>query len=106
MLGLVGIMGREHLPVDEQPIELGRAAARTWHGERVLNDYNVAGIALYFGGPRVQVAIDGRADRYGKDYINDYMDMMILRGDWESLLRDLDPTSALLEARGPARPTS
>ena len=65
--------------------------------QRVLNDYNVAGFVLYFAKPADQVAIDGRTDRYGAEYIKSYVGLKDLTGGWESLLAELDPTVALLE---------
>jgi hypothetical protein len=93
-LGVVAVA--DHLPRGEQPLELVSRIAQLPPGQRVLNDYNVAGAVLFFGGDGVQVAIDGRTDRYGAQYIEDYTGMLALRGDWEALLDRLDPTAALL----------
>ena len=54
-------------------------------------------MVLKFGGEGTQVGIDGRTDRYGADYITAYTSMINLNGDWEGLLDQLAPTSALLE---------
>lgn len=72
--------------------------------QRVLNTYNVAGPLLFFGGPppHVLVAIDGRADRYGGDYINRYTDtLMYARPGWQELVDELEPTSAVLRVDEP-----
>ncbi len=67
--------------------------------QRVVNTYNISGPLLWFGGgpPHVLVGVDGRADRYGADYIDEYQDGMInARPGWEKLFDQLRPTSALL----------
>ena len=69
--------------------------------QRVLNDYNVAGLVLYFAGDDDRVAIDGRTDRYGARYIEEYIGMKGLEGDVETLLDELRPTSALLKSDSP-----
>lgn len=69
--------------------------------ERVLNDYNAAGVVLYFGGPNVRVAIDGRTDLYGAEYIARHLSTLDLKGDFEAELDRLDPTIALLSDDSP-----
>jgi hypothetical protein len=68
---------------------------------RVLDDYNASGAVIFWGGPHTQVAIDGRADRYGARYIADYSKLMLLTGNWQQQLADLDPNYALLDSRMP-----
>jgi hypothetical protein len=67
-------------------------------GDRVLPTYNVSGAVLWRSGPPpdVLVAIDGRTDRYGADYIERYTALEAGLPGWESLLDELDPTVALL----------
>lgn len=72
--------------------------------QRVLNAYNIAGPLLWFGGgpSHVTVGIDGRADRYGADYIEKYhIELMDARPGWEDLIDELKPTSALLRDDAP-----
>jgi hypothetical protein len=72
--------------------------------QRVLNTYNISGPLLFFGGPppHVLVAIDGRADRYGGEYIGKYTDtLMYARPGWEDMVDDLDPTAAVLRIDEP-----
>lgn len=67
--------------------------------QRVLNTYNISGPLLWFGGPppHVLVGIDGRADRYGSEYIDEYQAGLInARPGWEKLFDQLKPTCALL----------
>ena len=96
-LGLLSIPGRELLPLEQNPVDLAKGIAQLEPHQRVLNDYNVAGLALYFGGAETQVAIDGRADRYGAGYIESYLRLNNLQGDWKTLLAELAPTSALIK---------
>jgi hypothetical protein len=67
-------------------------------GDRVLPTYNVSGAVLWRAGPppAVLVAIDGRADRYGADYLERYAALEAGEPGWETLLDELDPTVALL----------
>jgi hypothetical protein len=88
--------GREHLPVERHPISLAKEVSALPPGQRVLNHYNTAGLVLWFGGVTTRVGIDGRTDRYGAEYIRDYLHMLAARGDWQELLRRLNPTSALI----------
>lgn len=72
--------------------------------QRVLNAYNIAGPLLWFGGgpSHVTVGIDGRADRYGAEYIERYqLDLIAARPGWEELFAELDPDSALLHDDDP-----
>lgn len=67
--------------------------------QRVLDTYNVSGPLLWFGGrpPHVLVGIDGRADRYGGDYLRRYQSgLLAARPGWQQLYDELAPTSALL----------
>lgn len=67
--------------------------------QRVLNTYNVSGPLLWFAGPppHVLVGIDGRADRYGGDYVRRYQSGLLgARPGWQSLYDELKPTAALL----------
>lgn len=100
--GVGAAMGRGHLPLASQPIGLAARISELPPNQRVLNDYNVAGVVLYFGGNGTRVAIDGRTDRYGSRYIEDYVGMTKdLSGDWEALLDDLNPTLAILKSESP-----
>ena len=101
MVGVLTIPTREPLPTAEWPIGLAQQISELEPGQEVLNDYNTAGIVLFFGGQESRVGIDGRTDRYGAQYIADYVDLTDLKGDWKALLDELDPTSALLEDDSP-----
>lgn len=68
---------------------------------RVLDDYNASGATILWGGPSTKVAIDGRADRYGAQFISDYSQLMLTMGDWQQQLAALDPNYALLRSDVP-----
>jgi hypothetical protein len=80
------------------PQRLVAEIAATTADQRVLNDYDVAGITLLQGGPpHVRVGIDGRSDLYGADYIHAYQSEMIAGvPGWQEQVARLDPTCALL----------
>lgn len=82
------------------PTELLARLHATTAPQRVLTTYNVAGPVLWFGGPppHVVVGIDGRADRYGGDYLQRYAeDLVNAAPGWEDLFARLAPTAAVLE---------
>jgi hypothetical protein len=95
-IGLAMIASQPHLPTEDYPFRLYQGLAALPSGQRVLNDYDLGGMVLRFGGDGTQVGIDGRTDRYGSEYIDAYTGMMALRGEWQSLLDTLAPTSAIL----------
>jgi hypothetical protein len=99
--GLLTVPGRAHLPSEEFPVQLAARIGELSSAQRVLNDYNAAGLVLFFAKPTDQVAIDGRTDRYGADYIGSYVALEDVKGEWAALLDRLDPTVALLKADGP-----
>jgi hypothetical protein len=84
-----------------QPVAIARYLARQpgWH--RVVNDYNTSGVLIAFGGPHTQVAVDGRADRYGAPYLSEYMNMFALRGDWLQKFHRFHATDVVAARNGP-----
>lgn len=68
---------------------------------RVLNDYNLGGAVVALAGPDVRVAVDGRADYYGAEFLESYNDLLATRPGWRLLLQELDPDVALLESDEP-----
>jgi hypothetical protein len=69
--------------------------------KRILNSYNASGVLAAFGGQGVQLAIDGRSDRYGNDYIDKYIQMQDLQGDWQPFFRWVNPNYAVLTTQSP-----
>jgi hypothetical protein len=104
-MGVVGaalalVIATVQTPVVDPSVPSGLIAtiAHSSSDQRVLNTYNVSGPLLWFGGgpEHVSVAIDGRADRYGGDYIARYTDLVAAREGWQATVDELAPTSALL----------
>lgn len=83
------------------PVGLAQSLAERGESERVLNEYNLAGVVLYFGGTSARVAIDGRTDYYGAEYIERYLNTLRLVGDFEAEFDRLSPTVALLKGDSP-----
>jgi hypothetical protein len=96
---LVGRFGE--IPRD-QPAALALKIAALPAPQRVLNDYNTGGVLLFCGGTdRLRVAVDGRTERHGADYLRRYDDLMNARPGWQALVDELAPTAAVL-VRGSA----
>ncbi len=89
--------GARATPLDPSRVPLA-LLDRIESGARVLPTYGVSGAVLWRAGPppAVQVAIDGRTDRYGSDYLRDYAELESGAPGWETLLDELAPTEALL----------
>lgn len=83
------------------PLRITARLAATFGVQRVLNDYNLSGALLLFGGPNVQVAIDGRADAFPAAYRARYLAAEALDGNWRELITQLHPTVAVLNAQYP-----
>ncbi len=88
------------LPSDV-PVGLARVLAAQPGEHRTLNDYNVSGALLFWGGPNTSLVIDGRADRYGADRLERHKALMELRGDWQETLDRYDADYALLRRGTP-----
>lgn len=63
----------------------------------VLNSYGASGVLLEFSGGNVQLAIDGRADRYPSDYSSSYLDAVRSLQDWQALVEQVVPDVAVLK---------
>jgi hypothetical protein len=68
---------------------------------RVLNAYDISGVIAYFGGAGTQLTIDGRADRYPREYTEAYHRALALQPGWEEFLEDADPDVAVLPTDSP-----
>ena len=89
------------IPVGSQPVGLVKQIAANPTFNRVLNNYNISGLVLWFARPDVsksfvQVGIDGRADRYGAAYIDEYLSMQRGKTGWDATVTRLNPNVALL----------
>jgi len=63
---------------------------------RMYNSYNWGGYLLWRG---YRVFIDGRADVYGDEFINEYLLAYQLRGDWRQPLEKYSVDYVLIESR-------
>ncbi len=89
------------IPTGTAPVGLITKIANDPSQSRVLNSYNAGGLVLWFARPDVsksfvQVGIDGRADRYGAAYIDEYLSMVRGIPGWELTVARLQPDVALL----------
>lgn len=64
---------------------------------RVLSPYNISGFLREFGGDRVRLAIDGRADRYGNAAIRRHNSLLEGKAGWEHRLSVLQPSAVVLQ---------
>jgi hypothetical protein len=83
------------------PVAIGAHLAADGREHRILNAYNASGALVAFGGPGIRLAVDGRADRWGADYLNHYFDALGMHGDWRGYIAKLDVTDAVLQAKAP-----
>lgn len=84
-----------------RPLAIARWLSTYDGSERVFNAYNASGVLLEFGGPRVRLAIDGRADRWGNDVITQHLDAETRTGQWRRTLAAARPDFAVLGASSP-----
>jgi hypothetical protein len=81
-----------------QPLRIARELSTHTEPVRVLNDYNTAGVLVAFGPSAIELGIDGRADRYGATYIDEYLRVFAVRGDaWRTFLEEFDPDVAVVK---------
>jgi hypothetical protein len=100
-VGLVAVAAtigvRDQGPPKDLPIPLVSQLADEPGPVRLFNEYNLSGVALFYGGPDVKLAVDGRTDFYGREYLDRYMETVLYGKDLDEVLAELRPTHALLE---------
>ncbi len=106
LIGLAATAASDPIPTDSRPTDLVATIAAREEPSRVLNGYNVSGLVLWFARPEVsrdlvQVGIDGRADRYGAAYIDEYLAMERGEPGWNETITQLEPNIALLPSSAP-----
>ena len=84
---------------DAKPLKIARALAAEPGEKRVFNSYNTSGVLLAFGGPDIRLAIDGRSDRYGDNYIGSYIQAENLTGKWQKVFRPVRADYAVIGKR-------
>jgi hypothetical protein len=81
-----------------EPRRIGAYLGQQADPVRVLNTYESAGVLLDSSEGNVELAIDGRADRYSPDYVQRYFDAVDRVRGVEALLSEVEPDVAVLEA--------
>ena len=81
-----------------EPLTIAQHMKQEGLGGRVLNAYNASGVLVAFGPTQIELAVDGRTERYGAEYIGDYLDVLSLVGsDWPDFLEEFEPEVAVVE---------
>jgi hypothetical protein len=62
---------------------------------RVFNSYDWGGYVIHELSPGGHVFIDGRADVYGPALMNDYIDIVMTRPGWQTLLDEYGANAVL-----------
>lgn len=63
---------------------------------RVFNAYNASGSLVAFGGGKVRLVVDGRADLWGADYVAELGAATALETGWQRTLQRLHPEAFVL----------
>ncbi len=101
LVGLpIRFLALDHLALTT-PIKAAQHLANTPGDHYVLNSYNASGVLVFWGGPHTRVAVDGRSDKYGAEFIGEYEKMMAMDGDWRRLFDELRPNFALPKQTSP-----
>jgi hypothetical protein len=73
-------------PLENAPaLRIARFLASADRPLRIWNGYNASGVLIAFGGGvdgRLKLVVDGRADLWGGDYIEQFMSTQRLSGEW------------------------
>jgi len=97
LAGLIAATARVDPLAAAKPLAIAERLAKQPGETRVFNGYNTAGVLAAFGGDGIRLAIDGRSDRFGGDYIERYVEAMSLGEGWQDLLRQVDPDAAVID---------
>jgi hypothetical protein len=89
-------------PLADAPgIGIARHLATTDRVLRVFNAYNTSGALIAFGGGKLRLAVDGRADLWGHSYIRRVVNAEFLGPGWESTFNGFSPDVAVLDRNAP-----
>jgi hypothetical protein len=72
-------------------------------GGNLFNEYADGGYLIYRLAPRFRVAVDGRADVYGDQFIEDYLHVYLGKADWQAKFERLGVDLAVLPLDAPIR---
>jgi hypothetical protein len=88
-------------PLDRTPaLQIARRLAASPAPVRVFNTYNASGALAAFGGGKVRLVVDGRADLWGADDIRRIVDAQRLAPGWERTVEDFRPDVLVLLGDG------
>lgn len=99
---IVALLVRPSGPSEQLPVQMAGELRSVDGPVRLLNDYNLSGVSLFYGGDQVQVGVDGRVDYYGKDYVNRYQDAISYGFGLNQILSDSAFNAALLPVKSGA----
>jgi hypothetical protein len=89
-------------PLGETPARhLAERLATSPRPVRVFNDYNTSGSLVAFGGGKVRLAVDGRADLWGSTYIRKIISAQSLAPGWEATFTAFRPDAVVLTKNAP-----
>jgi hypothetical protein len=89
---------------DTRALAIARSLADRSGEVLIFNDYNTAGSLVAFGPAGTVLAIDGRAERYGTEYVERHSRVINVAGrDWAELIDEMDPQVAVVEETSPLR---
>jgi hypothetical protein len=83
------------------PHNLATQLAHQLPGTRVLNDYNISGYLIYSGVDDRALSVDGRADLYGRAFLQRYKRFSAGERGWQSYVNELHVDVALLHSDEP-----
>jgi hypothetical protein len=72
-------------------------------GGKLLNEYGDGGYLIYRLAPHAKVAVDGRADMYGDQFIEEYLQLYQGAADWQAKFKRLGVDLAVLPLDAPIR---
>jgi hypothetical protein len=84
-----------------QPIRIAEQLAKTRVPLKIVTPYNTTGYVREFGGAKLRLSIDGRADRYGAAEIKRQNDLANARAGWRKTLRQLNPDRLIVDRTSP-----
>lgn len=100
-LGVGGIAARTD-PLAQAPARhLAQRLAQSPTPVRVFNAYNTGGALAAFGGGKVRLAVDGRADLWGAPYITKIIDAQRLGRGWRATFESFHPDAVVLSESAP-----
>jgi hypothetical protein len=95
---LVAQHRKTHPLPDELPLAIAERLAAEPGVHRAFTDYDRGGVFVHWGGDGLRLFVDGRADRYSRQVVEDYLDIMAVRGDWRRTFARLNVDSVVVRS--------